>query len=374
MAEKVRVGTVIGSIIKPNEEAVLKALRKIIHPDIQLELILNNPCPENLAEKFFVYEKRNNPFSPQTADDLDWIGEFFTTFRTTCSYIGERNPDILFNMTKPYLYGFIAAVLGKHYRIPSVVRVGGEIFEWHLHSSGISKLGYLCGIYPMAYCALLMADRIVSVSDNLFEMLKRVMIPTEKVEIIPPPVDGELFQVKETKEEIREMLDIPLKKIVILIVGRMEKLEKVGYFPELVGKAISQGGDLLFLLVGKTNQYQQIIKRECGDYVKIVGEVPHSNIPYYYKASDLLMHLSTTEGGVANTVLEAHACGLPAISTPAGGAAHVIDNTFNSVDEFVNFLSKGRWSEINLPPEFRNKSIGEKYTKVFHQLRKKKAA
>jgi glycosyltransferase involved in cell wall biosynthesis len=121
-------------------------------------------------------------------------------------------------------------------------------------------------------------------------------------------------------------------------------------------------------LVGKRNKYEEVIKKECGEFVKIVGEIPYTEMHKFYKAADILMHLSLTEGSVSGTTIEAIACGLPIVSTPAGEAQNLLPNVFESPAEFANFLLCGNWKKTKLPPEFKNETIRTKYIKVFRRL------
>jgi glycosyltransferase involved in cell wall biosynthesis len=60
-----------------------------------------------------------------------------------------------------------------------------------------------------------------------------------------------------------------------------------------------------------------------GDRVRFLGRQPHERLPELYTAADALVLASSREGW-ANVLLEAMACGTPAIASDAGGSAEVV--------------------------------------------------
>ncbi len=62
---------------------------------------------------------------------------------------------------------------------------------------------------------------------------------------------------------------------------------------------------------------------ELHDVVRFVGPVPHTELPVYYRAADVLVVCSHSES-FGLTALEAHSCGTPVVGTPVGGLSHVV--------------------------------------------------
>jgi glycosyltransferase involved in cell wall biosynthesis len=69
----------------------------------------------------------------------------------------------------------------------------------------------------------------------------------------------------------------------------------------------------------------QIDQLGVADRVRLLGPVPHADLPALYTAADIFV-LSSTREGLPNVVLEAIACGTPVIATPVGGTVEVIDD------------------------------------------------
>jgi glycosyltransferase involved in cell wall biosynthesis len=60
-----------------------------------------------------------------------------------------------------------------------------------------------------------------------------------------------------------------------------------------------------------------------GDRVRLLGSVPHDELPRLLAAADVMALASASEG-LANAWVEALACGVPIVVTEAGGAREVV--------------------------------------------------
>lgn len=72
------------------------------------------------------------------------------------------------------------------------------------------------------------------------------------------------------------------------------------------------------------------IKERCGDCeLRIIENVPHDELVYYYSAADLLLITSLHEGS-NNSTKEAMACNTPILSTRSGDAVERLTSVMNS--------------------------------------------
>lgn len=62
-----------------------------------------------------------------------------------------------------------------------------------------------------------------------------------------------------------------------------------------------------------------------NDAVNFHGELSHNNIQWYYENSDIFLNASNVDN-LPGTILESFACGLPVVSTNAGGIPYMVDN------------------------------------------------
>lgn len=149
----------------------------------------------------------------------------------------------------------------------------------------------------------------------------------DKIFIAWQTVDNEVFGRKVNDEEIahlKERLNIPENKRIILYVGRLVALKGIEYLLEALNRLNKK--EFIFIAIGH-GILNGIIERFCEDNeinCRLVGLVPNSDLPPYYKLATVLVLPSITTktfkepwGLVVN---EAFNQGCPVVVTDAVGA------------------------------------------------------
>ncbi len=141
-------------------------------------------------------------------------------------------------------------------------------------------------------------DRVIVVNEEQ----KRVL-EDNKIAIIPCGIN---FRVMRPipQEEARKELGLPLDKKLVLWAGEHWRPEKRYHLVEGAVKLMQESDPDVELV--------------------LVSGQPHSIIPYYMNACDVLALTSTHEGSPM-VIKEAMACNLPVVSTDVGDVANVID-------------------------------------------------
>lgn len=137
---------------------------------------------------------------------------------------------------------------------------------------------------------------------------------------------------------LRNGVDLSLFRPVDRVAARARlgvtgfTLVSVGNLVPLKGHELSIGAmanlpDCSLLIAGGGPRRESLQARidalGLGARVRLLGEVPHSQLPELYTAGDASILMSEREGW-ANVLLEAMACGTPAIATRVGGNAEII--------------------------------------------------
>jgi len=159
-----------------------------------------------------------------------------------------------------------------------------------------------------------------------------------KVAIIPNGVDCERFRPDLNPTEIRRKLKLGRNKAV-LFVGALSKWHRYKGLDTLIeGFALvkKQRGDTTLIVVGEGSlrpYYQKLASRfGLTREVVFAGDVSDHDLPSYYAASDLLVLPSKDRSeGFGLTILEANACGKPAIGSDVGGIPDAIRHGFNGL-------------------------------------------
>jgi|AntDeeMinimDraft_5_1070356.scaffolds.fasta_scaffold03475_2 glycosyltransferase involved in cell wall biosynthesis len=152
-------------------------------------------------------------------------------------------------------------------------------------------------------------------------------IPEDRIFHAPYSVDNEFFQRKRDQLppawQLREEVDIPIDRPVVLFVGKLLKRKRPGLLLDAFVEA-SDPGEATLLYVGDGDLRSQVerraAKRGREDDVMFTGFVNQTNLPRYYELADVFVLPSAREnwGLVIN---EAMNFGLPVITTEAVGAS-----------------------------------------------------
>jgi len=119
-------------------------------------------------------------------------------------------------------------------------------------------------------------------------------ISADKFYAVPNGVDLEFFDIKETQEEARKKLDLPLDKIIISYMGRLETVGQEKGVSELV-QAFSKINDpgLILLIVGGPDSLIEKYRLKVADHnldtnqVIFAEQVDHKKMPLYLRAIDI---------------------------------------------------------------------------------------
>ena len=183
--------------------------------------------------------------------------------------------------------------------------------------------------------ALGAATGVVSVSHTLRDVLVNAGVDGSAIRVIPNAIDREMFRPGE-RGEARLRLGLPPGGRLVVSVGNLVELKRHDVLVEALARARQDVPDLMLAILGGGDAQRGYSARLAelatrlgvGDAVKIVGRVPASRVADWLQASNLFA-LATSREGCCNAVLEALACGIPVVTTPAGDNAHFVRDGVN---------------------------------------------
>ncbi len=134
---------------------------------------------------------------------------------------------------------------------------------------------------------------------------------------------------KNHKTDMKYKLGFSVDTKIILCVKNLSPVRGIMYyFPYIINVAIKKlSGKFVFVIVGDGKELNNL-KTSFNDnglkkFVRIIGSVPNKEIQKYYTASDIFINPTLAEG-FPRVLLEAMACGLPFVTTDAGGIKDII--------------------------------------------------
>jgi glycosyltransferase involved in cell wall biosynthesis len=169
----------------------------------------------------------------------------------------------------------------------------------------------------------LKADMILVANDRTRRALPQGVLG-EVIELVENGVDLELWSAPEGSYPVTAG---PTR---FLFMGRMVKLKAIDVLIDALHLVVQSGTDVRLDLVGdgpvRASAEEQVARLGLADRVTFHGWVPQADCPARLRETDALVMPSIHECGGA-VVLEAMACGIPAIATDWGGPADYLDET-----------------------------------------------
>ena len=182
--------------------------------------------------------------------------------------------------------------------------------------------------------ALENADAFVGVSQQIAgEMIKHGANP-DRVTTISNGVNVDQFRPL-SRDECRKSLGLPVDRQIMITVGDRLELKGFHVIVDALPEILKTHPDAMYVCVGGpgrhgrdfTSEIQSRIDRlGLSDRVLLAGAQKHSELVRWYNSADLYVLASSREGS-PNALMEALACGTPAVSTRVGSAPDELEPT-----------------------------------------------
>ncbi len=139
------------------------------------------------------------------------------------------------------------------------------------------------------------AKKIVINSKGTLERLEEHYdIDHKKLIVAPNGVDPEFFSLDKTKEEARRALELPMDKVIIAYVGRLETVGKEkGVSDILKAFKLINRDNLLLCIIGGPEELKNKYSREVEDMgiqgsTIFLGQIKYNKVPLYLRAIDIV--------------------------------------------------------------------------------------
>lgn len=226
-----------------------------------------------------------------------------------------------------YPDGYAAIRLGQRLHRPVVVTARG---------SDITRNKHYPHIRPLLLDVMRSAAQLVAVSEELRDDFLELGATPEKIHVIPNGIETEVFYPMP-QTEARETLGLAPEDRWLVSVGRLDRNKGQWLILEAlkkIGLAELQRRRIRLALIGQGEDRATLaaISRAAGfdAIVHFAGQLSPEIICIWYNAADVKILASSREGS-PNVVLEALACGTPAVTSRAGRNALVIEEGRNGL-------------------------------------------
>jgi len=236
----------------------------------------------------------------------------------------------------------MSKLLGKTciLKADSLGEMSGDFFE-----AGLTKVGLGPSSLPFRVFLFLRnkilnrANAFVAISSEITMELQNYGVPLEIIHQIPNSVDANRFHpVDETKKhKLRRKLELPDEAKLVTFTGRLVSYKGLPLLLRVWQKIQSEHAHITLLLIGsggldihncEAELHQYVSANGLQGSVRFTGSV--QNVHEYLQASDIFVFPTENEAfGIS--LIEAMACGLPAVSTDVGGVKDIIQHQQNGL-------------------------------------------
>ncbi len=208
------------------------------------------------------------------------------------------------------------------------------------------------------------ADRILVLSEDharSVPYLARALEsdPARLIEM-PNGVDTDAFSPGEDATGLRERLGIPADAVVAAFVATLDRAHHFKRLDVAIEALARTRNRNLHIVVAGGGELLEGFRADAaaagvGARVHFLGRVPHGELPNVLRASDLFVLTTEPPESFGIVLIEAMACGLPAVATDYPGVRAVVDEATGALipagdsgaaaeelDRFVDMGTEGR--------------------------------
>lgn len=205
--------------------------------------------------------------------------------------------------------------------------------------------------------------------------------------LIPVGLDLDIIpKIDKTKEELREELNIPLDKRVLIFVGRLEEYKEPIKAVDLMKEIRKNNNEYLLIIIGqgslKDKMHDLIRSYKIEDNIIFIDKIENSKIHKYYKASDIFLNFNSKEI-FGMSILEAMYQGCKVIAIEAPGPSYIINDNIDGVvmkdydpttwkkiiEKNINNRQMSDMAIEKIVNWFNWDTIAEKYLDLFQEIK-----
>ena len=176
---------------------------------------------------------------------------------------------------------------------------------------------------------------VISISQGLKFFYINNGVNPDKILVSTDGVDIKMFQISSSKIQVREKLNLPLDKKIILYTGHLYEWKGAQVLAE-ASKFL--GDDCLLVFVGGTEKDVKKFKiKNLKLKISVVGHRPYKEIPLWLKAADVLVLPNSAKEKISELytsplkLFEYMASGVPIVASNLSSIREILKDGENAV-------------------------------------------
>jgi glycosyltransferase involved in cell wall biosynthesis len=236
--------------------------------------------------------------------------------------IARENPDEIVIST-PGPVGLMGMVAARLLRIKCTgiyhtdfTRQADQFIGDHWVSSVVEA--YTRGFFTLM-------DEVRVPTTRYMEMLAERGLESSKMKLFPRGIEPDFAVQDEAKQkEWRLRLGLPMNAPILLWAGRLGREKNLDFLFQVYRVVASRSPDACLVLAGDGPELEKLrAEYVANPRIVFTGRLDRSELPHLYAMADVFVFPSTTDT-FGMVILEAQACGLPAIVSDVGGPQELV--------------------------------------------------
>lgn len=242
--------------------------------------------------------------------------------------ICRQRPIDVITTQDPFATGLVGLLLKRRFKIPLQLQNHSDFFDnryWIQENPLRYGLFNRVGKWILRYGDV---HRVLNQAEK--DKYVKMGIRPDRVVVLAIHVRLQRFSPDGPPNErfaLRNRLGIPPKAPVLFWAGQPAPVKRVHTLIEAFARVVQQFPDARLVLAGDFLLYPdipaQVGRLGLSQQVVFLGNVPHEDLPAYYRLCDVYVHSSIYEG-LGRVLVEAAACARPVVSTRTAGAQEII--------------------------------------------------
>ncbi len=175
-------------------------------------------------------------------------------------------------------------------------------------------------------------EKVICVSDDLFDECRRIGVPERRCELVENAIDLDDYARTLAPDQAKAKLGLPANGFLVGAVGRLEPEKGFDILIRAVADLARRGEDVSLVVVGEGGDRPRLealaAELGVGPRVRLVGW--QSDVRPYFEAMDLFA-LSSFREGLPNVLLEAMALQTPCVATRVNGVPKLVQDGRNGL-------------------------------------------
>jgi glycosyltransferase involved in cell wall biosynthesis len=276
----------IATKLKENNISVIVATRAGYPWDIKKHRHLTQKTKIDTIDsiKYLRLEDKEKTF--KRGSDFKYID----TYSTQLVKIAKRENITILHAHSNYLNAWSAIKAGNILKIPVIYEIRGLWYLTRLTKEPDFRYG---GMFEyeqqMVKYATSYADKIVTISYALKELVISWGIDKDKIEVIPNAVNLTLFNPQSKSLKLLEQYNLK-SKMIIGFIGTITAYEGLDILISTINELVLEGYDITLMIVGDGLEKQRFEKLVKVPNIVFTGRVEHSKVEEYYSIFDVCVY------------------------------------------------------------------------------------